>query len=146
MEKIEEFLIYYVDKKSAINLRTCSSLRLCDRKVKVCQIENWWYKVCLTNWVRTVYNQSDLPYKRPNLTCKICKIRPISDAVYLNNKLLFSCHSCYGAIEADVLNEVYPQLYSPLHTGYVLFVRRGNVEFENMMTEGDFAYENCRTQ
>ena len=84
MEEIEELLLYYVDSESARNLRTCSSLRLCERKVKVHQIEKWWTKVLLAKWVRTVYNRSGLPYKHQNLKCKLCKTRPISDAVYMN--------------------------------------------------------------
>ena len=146
MDKIEEFLIYYVDGASAANLRTCSSLRLCERKVKVCLIQKWWADVLLRKWVRTVYIQSGLPYKHQNTTCKICKTRSISDAVYMNTKLLFSCHACYGGIEADIIQEVYPQMYSPLHTAYVIFVERNRIDFDNMITENEFAYENCRTQ
>ena len=146
MEQIEEFLLYYVDRESAKNLRTCSSLRLCERKLKVCKIENWWKKMLLVKWVHNVYEQCGLPYKRQNLTCKMCKTRPISDAVYMNTKLLFSCSACYAGIEADVISEVYPQLYSPLHTAYVLFVERGRIDFNNMMLEEYNQYENCRTQ
>lgn len=146
MEKVEDFLIFYVDRESARNLMTCSSSRLCERKMKVCRIEKWWAKVLLQKWVRTVYAQAGLPFKKQNTTCKICKRRPISDAVYLNTKLLFSCHACYGGIESDIIHEIYPQLYSPLHTAYVIFIERGRIDFENMMTEDGFAYENCRTQ
>lgn len=146
MEHIEDLLIHYVDSKTAKNLRTCSKLRICERKVIVCKIEKWWSDILLGKWVRKVYSRSGLPYKRQSTKCKICKTRPISDAVYINKKLLFSCHACYGGIEADVLHEVYPQLYSPLHTAYVIFVERGRIFFDDMVSEDPYSFENCRTQ
>jgi len=152
MEFLDDFLLPYVDAQSALSLRTCSTLKLCDKKVRVIQIERWWSDLKKKKWTKNVHLLCGIPFKRQNLKCKICKRRQITDAVYMNHKLLFSCAACYGSIEADVIHEVYPQIYSPLHAAFVLFVERGRVEFEHMPTElvledlQEFGHENCRTQ
>ena len=146
MDLIDGLIVYYLDVKSAMSLRVCNSKQFCVHKVKVYIIEKWWRDILLKGWVRKVYDCSGLPYKKQQLQCKFCSKRRICDAVLLNRKLMFSCFSCYAGLEADVIHEIYPQIFTPLHTAYVLFVRQNDVNFERMHVEHSEEYENCRTQ
>ena len=153
MELVENQILYFIDAKTSVSLRACSSKLLGDLKFKVCVIESWWKSILLNRWMSDVYKSVSLPIQKQPITCKLCKKSPVTEAVYMNTKVIFSCFGCYCAIEDDIINEIYPQMYQPLHTTYsVSWLQSCEVEFSNMMVE-EFVgimvqedYENCRTQ
>ena len=157
MELIENEIMEFIDVKTSSSLRVCSSRLLGDLKFRVCLIESWWKSILNNRWVRDVYESVSLPYKKQPITCKLCKKFPVTEAVYMNTKIIFSCFVCYYGIEADVINEIYPQMYQPLHTTYsTSWLKSGEIKYSNMVVEefvrqidieidGD-VYENCRTQ
>lgn len=152
MELIENQLLQFIDMKTCSSLRACSSHMLGNLKFKICKIEIWWKSILHNRWIKDIYESVSLPHKKQPIICKLCKTHPVTEAVYMNTKIIFSCFRCYYGIECDVINEVYPQMYQPLHTTY----STGEIEFKNMVVE-EFVrhinedidrdvYENCRTQ
>ena len=145
MQLIEDHVLAFLDWRTSGRLRVCSSEKLGDLKFQVCLIEKWWKHISLKKWVKKVYDKFGLSFCRRSLSCRICRKSASTDVVFLNNKLIFCCNACYFGVESDLISEIYPQMYTPLHAEYSEY--SNNIYFTPILLEEiDFGFENCRTQ
>tara|TARA_B100001287_G_scaffold263271_1_gene253980 strand:+ start:3096 stop:3539 length:444 start_codon:yes stop_codon:yes gene_type:complete len=147
MNIVWDIVEYYIDERSAISLYMTCSNKLCAKKRSVAIIERWWINMYLKEWISKIVEL--LPsegYKGNtfNKRCSICKSRCLSEVIVMNNKTMFTCFACFAGVESDLVAEVFPQLYIPLHSSFHLYKISGVVQFNPIYT--DWQYENCRTQ
>lgn len=138
MDYVEGLVLPYVNLKSAFNMQIVSSSRFFKEKIYVYKIENWYLHLLKQKWIRSVFQKARLPYKKTSVICKLCKRAKITEAVSMNNKLIFSCYACYNCIEGDIISEIYPQLYDPLHISYVCFFKRDDHYFQPIFSDEEW--------
>jgi len=154
MDILEDQIIEYIDAKTAALARVCSKAMLFNTKFLVNKIEIWYTELLVWCWIREInkiiYKKVPdnycLSYSKGCTKCKLCGEHYISDVVYVNNKLIFSCYICFCQIEDDVLNESSYYQHDTLHTYYDDYKLTKNVTFHIIQDEIDVSYENCRAQ
>lgn len=158
MDHLEQFLLPYLDIKTAKSIFLTSKLKMGLIKIKACLIEKWWRERVFLNWVKCVYSNIGVPPEKESFICKFCKKNESSDFVYLNHDFIFLCSKCYASLEIDVIHDVFPLLYAPLHARMQKTILIKKVHFKEIYPEygmfflgrGGFEEredaENCRTQ